>query len=245
MMDAGSRGARAPEHRGSVPGTLSTMWTLAGVTLKRLGRGKAFWIAVLFAALPVVYATIVQGRGKETSLRILFTVSTFLLAIVPAMFVSASIGEEIEERTSTYLWSRPIARWAVLAGKLIALVPLVIALVVVSWYAALRVGHSSAPVVSSCVALAAGCVAASLIAAGIATVLPKHGMSLTIGYMLVDVFIGKLPFSLRELSITYQTTVLSHLGLEPPATSGALIAMGIVAGIWGAVSFLRIQRLET
>jgi ABC-type transport system involved in multi-copper enzyme maturation permease subunit len=245
MMESETRGARMREHRRSVPGTLSTVWTLAGITLKRLGRGKALWIALLFAALPVVYATIVRGRGKEISLRDLFNVSTLLLAIVPAMFVSASIGEEIEERTSTYLWSRPIARWAVLAGKLIALVPLVIALVVGGWYGGLRTAQASAPLVSSCAALATGCVAASLIAAGIATVLPKHGMSLTIGYMLVDVFIGALPFSLRELSITHQTVVLSRLGLEPPATSGALIAMGIVAGVWGVVSFARIQRLET
>jgi ABC-type transport system involved in multi-copper enzyme maturation permease subunit len=244
MMEPEARGARARDER-SVPGTLSTVWTLAGVTLKRLGRGKALWIAVLFAALPVVYATIVRGRGKDISLRDLFNVSTLLLAIVPAMFISASIGEEIEERTSTYLWSRPIARWAVLVGKLIALVPLVIALVVGGWYVGLRTAQASAPLLTSSAALAAGCIAASLIAAGIATVLPKHGMSLTIGYMLVDVFIGALPFSLRELSITHQTVVLAHIGEEPPATSAALIAMAIVAGIWGAVSFLRIQRLET
>jgi ABC-type transport system involved in multi-copper enzyme maturation permease subunit len=244
MMESEARGASARDQR-SVPGTLSTVWTLAGVTLKRLGRGKALWIAVLFAALPIVFASIVHGRGRDISLRDLYTVSTLLLAIVPAMFISASIGEEIEERTSTYLWSRPIARWAVLVGKLSALVPLVIALVVGGWYIALRTAQASAPLVSSCAALAAGCVAASLIAAGIATVLPKHGMSLTIGYMLVDVFIGALPFSLRELSITHQTIVLSSMGLEPPATTAALIAMGIVAGIWGAVSFLRIQRLET
>jgi len=32
-----------------------------------------------------------------------------------------------------------------------------------------------------------------------ATVAPKHGMALTIGYMLVDLFIGAMPFSLNEL----------------------------------------------
>jgi hypothetical protein len=243
MMSEGRAQPRA--HANGVPGALSTVWTLAGITLKRLRRGKALWIALLFAALPVAYATIVRSRHMSDSARDLFNVSTLLLAIVPAMFISASIGEEIEERTSTYLWSRPIARWAVLVGKLIALVPIVIALVVGGWYAGLRVEHADAPLVTSCTALAAGCVAASLIAAGIATLLPKHGMSLTIGYMLVDVFIGALPFSLRELSITHQTVVLARLGDEPPATSSALIAMAIVAGIWGVIAFARIQRLET
>jgi ABC-type transport system involved in multi-copper enzyme maturation permease subunit len=167
------------------------------------------------------------------------------MALLPSILVASSIGEEIEDRTTTYLWSRPIARWAVLAGKLIALVPLVIALVVGGWYVGLRTEHGGAPLASSCGALAVGCVAASLIAAGIATVLPKHGMSLTIGYMLIDVFIGALPFSLRELSITHQTGVLARIGSDPPSTTSALIAMAIVAGIWGAVAFLRIQRLET
>jgi hypothetical protein len=81
--------------------------------------------------------------------------------------------------------------------------------------------------------------------AGIATVLPKHGMSLTIGYMLVDVFIGAMPFSLRELSITHQTAVLARLGSDPPATSSALIAMAVVAGVWSVVAFARIRLLET
>jgi hypothetical protein len=243
MTDHPARTRAMPDH--GVPSTLSTVWTLAGVTLKRLGRGKALWIAVLFAALPVVYASLVRNRHLSDSAKDLFTVSTLLLAIVPAMFVSSSIGEEIEDRTSTYLWSRPIARWAVLVGKLCALTPIVIALVVGGWYVAVQVERASAPLATSCVALAAGGVAASLIAAGIATVLPKHGMSLTIGYMLVDVFIGAMPFSLRELSITHQTAVLAQLGSEPPATSSALIAMAVVAGVWSVVAFARIRLLET
>jgi ABC-type transport system involved in multi-copper enzyme maturation permease subunit len=161
------------------------------------------------------------------------------------MFISASIGEEIEERTSTYLWSRPIARWAVLAGKLCALTPLVIALIVGGWYVALETESVHAPVAASGLALAAGCVAASLVAAGIASVLPKHGMVLTIGYMLVDLFIGALPFSLRELSILHQTGVLAGVGGEPPSSQSALIAMAAVSGIWGVVAFQRIRTLET
>jgi ABC-type transport system involved in multi-copper enzyme maturation permease subunit len=235
------------ERRSTVPGTLSTVWTLAGITLRRLVRGKALWVAVLFAALPVAYAVLVRSgqRHFTESARDLFTVSTLLLAIVPAMFVSSSIGEEIEERTSTYLWSRPIARWAVLAGKLCALTPLVIALIVGGWYVALATEHAHAPLAATGAALAAGCVAASLIAAGIATVLPKHGMVLTIGYMLVDLFVSAMPFSLRELSILYQTGVLAGVGGDPPATASALIAMAVVSGIWGVVAFARIRLLET
>ena len=227
-----------------VPTTLSTIRTMAGVTLKRLGRGKALWIGGMFAALPVMYATAVHARHAAASPSDLFSISQLLLALLPAMFVGASIGEEIEDRTSTYLWSRPIARWAVLAGKLCALAPIVIVLIVGGWYAGITIWTEAAPSLASCVALAAGCVAASLAAAGIATVVPKHGMALTIGYMLVDLFIGALPFSLAELSITNQARELANLFSGQPVIVTPLIAMVVMSGLWGTVSFVRIQRLE-
>jgi ABC-type transport system involved in multi-copper enzyme maturation permease subunit len=230
------------EH--AVPTTLSTVGTLAAVTLKRLGRGKALWIGALIAALPIMYATGVHARHVTPAPDDLFKISLLLLALLPAMFVGASIGEEIEERTSTYLWSRPIARWAVLAGKLCALTPIVIALVVGGWYAGIMIWAEAAPPLGSCVALAAGCVATSVIAAGIATVVPKHGMALTIGYLLVDLFIGALPFSLNSLSVTNQADVLAQLNGPAPSIATPLIAMGVVTGLWGAVGFSRIRRLE-
>ncbi len=229
-----------------VPGTLSTVWTLARVTLKRLSRGKAMWIGIMIAALPVINATVIHAYASKLkpSPGDMFTASVLLLALLPAMFVGASIGEEIEDRTSTYLWSRPIARWVVLGGKLCALVPIVIVLICGGWYAANEVWLATAPTMISCVALAAGCVAVSLVASGIATIVPKHGMALTIGYVLVDVFIGALPFSLQELSLTHQTQVLARLDSGPHPIGTPLIAMLLVSGLWGAIGFLRIRRLE-
>lgn len=233
----------APREHG-VPTTLSTVWTLAGITLKRLGRGKALWIGGMFAALPVIYATGVHARQVEPAPDDLFKVSLLLLALLPAMYVGASIGEELEDRTSTYLWSRPIARGAVLAGKLAALVPIVVALIVGGWFAGIMIWTGAAPSAISCLALAAGCVAASLVAAGIATVVPKHGMALTIGYLLVDLFVGAMPFSLNTLSLTNQANVLANLGSSPMTIATPLIAMAVIAGLWGAIGVVRIRRLE-
>ena len=230
------------EH--GVPTTRSTVWTLAGITLTRLTRGKALWIGGLFAALPVIYATGVHSRHIAPAPDDLFKISQLLLALLPAMYVGASIGEEIEDRTSTYLWSRPISRGAVLAGKLCALVPIVIALIVGGWFAGILIWTGAAPSATSCVALAAGSIATSLVAAGIATVVPKHGMALTIGYLLVDLFIGALPFSLSALSITNQANVLANLGSSPREIATPLIAMAVIAGLWGAIGVGRIRRLE-
>jgi ABC-type transport system involved in multi-copper enzyme maturation permease subunit len=227
-----------------VPGTPAMVRILAGITLVRLVRGKALWIGALLAALPVVYATIAQSRGVAPAVTDLFRMTTLLLALLPAMFVGAAVGEELEDRTATYLWSRPLERWAVLAGKLCALAPIVIALLVISWYAAVEISAGTLPGLASGVALAAGSLAASLVATGIATVVPRHGMALTIGYLLVDVFIGALPFSLEQLSITYQTVTLAHLGDGPAEIVGPVIALAAVSAVWSAVALVRIRRFE-
>jgi ABC-type transport system involved in multi-copper enzyme maturation permease subunit len=167
-----------------------------------------------------------------------------LLAVLPAIFVASSLGDELEQRTSTYLWSRPIARWAVPAGKLCALVPIVIALTVGGWYAAVLAGTGSGPPVASSIALAAGCLAISLVATGIATSVPRYGMALTIGYALVDGVVGWLPFSLSELSITHQVRALAHLSGGPAPLAIPVLAMAMVSGLWTGVGLLRIRRIE-
>jgi ABC-type transport system involved in multi-copper enzyme maturation permease subunit len=228
-----------------VPTTLSTLRTLASVTLRRLVRGKALWIGAAFALAPSGYAAILRAYHVMRPPDDLFKISMLLLALLPAMFVGASIGEEIEDRTGTYLWSRPIARWAVLAGKLCILAPLVIALLVGGWIVGIAISTHAAPSLISCLALAGGCLATSVVAAAIATIVPKHGMSLTIGYVLVDAFIGAMPFSLNMLSITHQTAELANLRDPELVIAAPLIAMVVVSGVWGAVGLLRIRRIET
>ena len=227
------------------PTTWSTVQTLAGVTLRRLGRGKALWIGALIAALPIVYAYIVHAARGAATPSDLFTFLRPLLALLPGMFIGASIGEEIESRTSTYLWSRAIDRWVVLAGKLCALTPIVIGLIVVAWAVAIAILTGAAPTAISCVALAIGAATASLSAAAISTVVPKHGMALTTGYMLVDNFVGVMPVSLRAISITYQTSELAHLEGGPAAIVTPVIALVVIGAVAGAIGLLRIRRLES
>jgi len=220
--------------------------TLARLTLTRLVRGKTLWIAIAAAALPVVFAAIRNGQLEDTS-RVapeVFSFEMLLLAVLPAMLVAGSVGEDIEDRTATYLWSRPVAREAVIAGKLVALVPIAAIIVVASWFAGARVGAGDAPPPESLGGLAAGMVAASLAATGIATLVPKHGTALTVVYMLLfDLPVGVLPASLRYMSITHLTGELAGVRAhDSPAVCG--IALAIVGAIWLVVGILRIRRME-
>jgi hypothetical protein len=216
--------------------------TIAALTLKRVVRGRAPWVGIAIAALPVIFAVVAQGRTRG-GINDLFFIEELLLAVLPPLFVASSIGEEIEDRTTTYLWSRPLPRWTVLAGKLLALVPVVVALQIASCTAALAIAAALTP--RACLAIGAGAAAMSLIAAGIATLVPKHGMALTICYVLLfDLPVGLLPASLRQMTISHQVRVLA--GFDPVYTDAvaAAIAMCVVGGIWLALALLRIRRLE-
>jgi ABC-type transport system involved in multi-copper enzyme maturation permease subunit len=227
------------------PSTLTTIATITRVTLLRLVRGKLLWVGLVIAALPVLVAMLI--RAKADALATTFGIVRLLLVVLPPLYVASSIGEDIEDRTATYLWSRPLARWTVIAGKLVALAPVVAALVVLSWMAACTFGLGRTASTASIGALVAGTIVVACACAGIATLFPKHGMAFSIVYVLVDLTIGELPASLRTLSITHHVKLLS--GLWPAQTdtssSSSLIALAVIPAVWLALGARRIGRVET
>jgi ABC-type transport system involved in multi-copper enzyme maturation permease subunit len=226
---------------------------IAQLTLARLRRGRALWAALIIALLPAAAAIVFRGqvhseRDRAEMISGLYVPQLLVLAVIPAMFVASSIGEEIEDRTITYLWSRPLARWHVIAGKLVALAPVAVAITVVGWLLAVQLGLGSVAPVRTLVGLGAAALAISMVSAGIATVAPKHGMALTIIYMLLfDLPIGEIPASLQILSVTHQARMIAGirtLGVEPGSPVGPAITMAVIGSIWLAVGLWRIRRLE-
>ncbi len=228
--------------------------TIAQLTLKRLLRGRAVWASLAIALLPAAAAIVLRQHVESAADRAemitaLYVPQLLVLSVLPALFVASSIGEEIEERTITYLWSRPLPRWHVIAGKLVALAPVTVAITLAGWLLAVKIGSSSTAPGSTIIGLGAAAVAISLVAAGIATLAPKHGMALTIIYMLLfDLPIGEIPASLQVLSVTHQARqiagIASH-GLHPVASRVTpAITMAVLAGIWLAVGLWKIRRTE-
>lgn len=225
-----------------VPSTLSAMLTLMGVTLRRFERGRAVWVLAVIALLPALMAALLAGRvGAVTAIS---TLELIVMALLPSVLVASSIGEEIEDRTTTYLWSRPIARWAVIAGKLLALTPIAVLLVCLGWEAAAHIATTESIPFRHTVAYGAGTVAISLIAAGIALLVPRQGMALSIAYLvIVDLIIGEIPASLQNISVSHQVRVLrdvSETHLVQPA-----ITLAVIAAVWLAIGLLRLRRLES
>jgi ABC-type transport system involved in multi-copper enzyme maturation permease subunit len=229
----------------SVPTAGAALGSLARVTWKRTLRRKTLWVAAAIAFLPCIYAMSVH-HSLISSADDVFNVAKVLLAILPPVFVAASIGEEIEDRTATYLWSRPLGRWTVVIGKLLALAPIVIGFVCASWLlpAAGILHVPSDLLVTSSLALAAGAVTASMASAGLACLIPRQGMSLTIVYVLADLMIGAMPISINKLSFTYHVGALVSRQLDTHDKIESAIGLTVIACLWLVAGLRRIRRLE-
>jgi len=225
-----------------IPSVTAVIATLFGVTWKRLLRGRALWVCALIAALPALIAFGLKGNRDMQEM--LHFAQFRVMALLPPIFIASSVGEEIEDRTITYLWSRPLARWTLIVGKLAALAPVAIALLLGGWILA-SVAQGKQPTPQELLAFASGTLAISMIAAGIATLVPRQGMSLSIIYLvIIDATMGAIPASLRDMSVTRQVWLLS--GLEGPTDLvKPVITLAVIAAVWLSIAFARVRRLET
>jgi ABC-type Na+ efflux pump permease subunit len=221
------------------------MVAIASLTWRRLLRGRSLWVAGIIALLPVAFGIVLRTQGpRHDVVDDLLLFQLLVLAVLPPMFISSSIGEEIEDRTMTYLWSRPIPRWTVVIGKLLALAPIAMVLVVGSWQLGCALGLEEVPAARSHVALAAAAAVVSAVATGIAVVVPRHGMALTIGYMLLDFWIGFIPASIQNLSISHHVFAISLPSFAGGDVPTSAAWMGVIAAGWLGLALWRIRRLE-
>jgi len=107
---------------------LRATWIFFEAHLWRVFRTRRGWIALLLALIPVALATFVkivssfEGPVPTEGLLVLVWFLT-IQTIVPlvAMLMSSSVvAEEIEDRTITYLFTRPSPRGAILIGRWLA-----------------------------------------------------------------------------------------------------------------------------
>jgi ABC-type transport system involved in multi-copper enzyme maturation permease subunit len=112
---------------------LEATTAIARLSVRRVLRGKAIWFAVALGLLPTLLAIAqrVNGADLTQAWNASLTSYTAILAIVAPILVAASLSDEIDDRTSAYLWSRALPRWSVVTGKLLGLAPIAAAVVAV------------------------------------------------------------------------------------------------------------------
>lgn len=208
-------------------------------------RGRLVWVACVFAMLPPAYTFLASANGANDWADI-FGSLILMVGVVAPLFMASSLAEEIEDRTYTYLWSRPVPRWSVVMGKLVASIPIAGGLCALSLVACHMFfpGGAGAGLGRGIGSLIAGTIAACAVSSGLAILFPRFGLGLTYAYLLaIDLPVGQVPFSIRNLSITQQIRVVAGASDAAPLWR-ALVWLAVVSALWLAVAFLRLRRAE-
>jgi ABC-type transport system involved in multi-copper enzyme maturation permease subunit len=229
------------------PSSWQATRAMAALTWRRTVRSRTLWISALLALLPVL-----QG----VALRLVPHLRTFdlaeawnsllipeilLLAVLCPQYAAASLGDEIDSHTMTYLWSRPIQRWTIAAGKLLALTPIVVTIMLASAVAAMMAARMALPPTTGLIALTVGAVMLSVAATGIALLVPKHSMIVPMAYFLfIDLPVGGLPASLQRVSMTFHLRAIAE---GAHVTSAAIWLLGLTAA-WAAIGLSKLRTLE-
>lgn len=235
---------------------MNDILTIARWYRRRLVRGRALWITGLLALVPALLALLsgdksspdVSSRWEgptELGLR-------FIAQLAPALHLANALGEELELRTYTYLWSRPIHREALLLGKLLGALPILLAATLLSiglaWPIALGdMAGTELPLLGqTLLAAAATCVAASCFAIGIGALVPKHPFVLALGVLAAGQVMSVVP-NVANLSISHHARALAGRpdfggGAETPAAAATWLA--ILAFVWLVVAVWRARKAE-
>jgi hypothetical protein len=219
---------------------LAAVLAIARLTAWRLVHSRALLFGIVVAALPIAFAAALRGRTGY-ALRS-FEVEQLLLVVLPAIVVAASITSDLDDRSITYLWSRPIRRWTLVVGKLVVLSPYVAVLVAIGWLVATGVGAGKLASMPSVGALACGALVSSVVAAGLTIAAPRYGMLLTIVYMLVDGVIGQIPAGIQALSITRDVADIASV--THGSWLAATISLATITVAWSMYGLRKIRLLE-
>lgn len=229
------------------PGALRAIGILASLTLRRSLRSRAIWLSLFLATLPTVFALIAGADGSPRDWRRTFNITTFLLALIPPLHMAGVIGDEMDEKTITFLWSRPIARWVVLVGKLTALIPICAAvlLVAVGLPKLVVPGFDGSDVLRGGLAVCLGVLAIGITSAGIGSLATRFSLPTAVMYMLlIDLPMSAVPFQIQEISIFHQIRQISQVDPTYDPTGPAVAMLLCMAAVWIVIAVWRTRRAE-
>ncbi len=105
--------------------------TIAGVTVRSLLARRRALLMVLLAGVPVLVGLLARMRGQpgdaveRTAGALEPLIVATLLPLLALVFGTAALGAELEDGSAIHLLTKPIARWRIVAAKILAAAPLV------------------------------------------------------------------------------------------------------------------------
>jgi ABC-2 type transport system permease protein len=233
---------------------------VARLTLRALAGRRRTLLVALLGALPILIALLVRASGRVTHLdaateAILdrLVIST-LVPLVALVFGTAALGSELDDGTAIYLIAKPVARWRIVAAKVIVAAGLAVAVTAPSAFVAAAILSSGDAGLGPAVGYAAGAaVAATLYAAVFLALSLVTGRALAIGliYILVwegilaGLFEGTRTFSIRQ----YALGIADLIGGGSKAASGDILAGStaiiLSVAVCAIAVVVAVRRLQT
>jgi ABC-type transport system involved in multi-copper enzyme maturation permease subunit len=222
---------------------------VARMSVTRMLRGKTVYVTALLGFVPMLFALTDSGRSPKGAWHSAIEGAIrFVVPFAAAMQVSGAVSEELEQKTFTYLWSRPIHRSAIILGRLLAMVPMIFALTALSVLAAFPFvkNVSAGELVRVLAAMGATTIGFSFFAIGGGALFPRQPLLFTLGLSLtLEQFLFAFP-GVRHISIVSHARVLAGLADEPdaPTVNSALVGMAVVSAAWLAIGIYRVMIAE-
>jgi ABC-type transport system involved in multi-copper enzyme maturation permease subunit len=223
---------------------------IAAIALRRATRGRMLPVIGGLSLVPLVLSLQLKGAdtAPDKAWEGLVGTWSYLVAILAPILLGSAIGEEIEERTATYLWSRPLPRWTIIVGKLVALVPVLWLLMLISlllpgliFYKEQLFDHFGEVLA----ALLLGTTAVAAMTAGLTALWPKFGHYLTLGYLVaIDRTLGWSEKFVGKITMSFHTLNLAGVHDAHESTLEAVIGLLVLTAIWISIAVWRIRRME-
>ncbi len=235
---------------------MRTVLVIAGLAWKRLVRGRSIWLSVLLLLVPVLLAVAASLGAPDPAERwTMVAVLSFrsLVLLAPVVHLAGALADEIEGKTYTYLWSRPIPREAVLLGKLVAVTPALAVLaplaLAVAWAIVAAGPGETDPawLLRALPAAALGVVAASAFALGLGALVPRHPLVAALSWVFFGEQVLPAVPAVQNLSALHHVQVLAalpraQLGSGDPL--GAAVALVVLTALWLGVAIARVRTVE-
>lgn len=203
----------------------SALGALLVLSLRGAFRIKRLLVLTLLFALPVVIAGVARAKAPPRELPEVELVLVFLMlphALIPLtalLFGSGMIQDEIEEQTLTYLLIRPLPRWSIYVGKLLATMVAAGMLAVVFaattmlilWWGDERFTTALlAERIGKTVLLHLFALAGYVSVFGLLSLFIKRTLVVGMIYIVVmEGFVANIPFVARQLTVMYYFRVLA------------------------------------
>ncbi len=218
--------------------------TIATVSLRALLSRRRVLLMVLLAAAPVGVGLLARLRGlpgdpvERTAVIVEMMIVRTVLPLVALVFGTAVLGAELEDGTAVHLLTKPVARWRIIAAKIVAAAPATMLLTVgATFLTGLAVGGERGTLgvtAALCLAVAIGSLLYVVVSVALSVVTTR---ALIVGLVygilwegtLAGLFEGTRVLSIREYTMSIAAA------LDPAAVNPDVPTIAIATAVPAAV----------